>query len=155
MNYLYYASEVTLFLLSLTDMAVTLTAELIGFINTLENISKAKVKDAFIDKNGILVFVINQGEIGKAIGKAGVNIRRLSKLLKKKVKLIEFNENVLEFVKNCIQPLQASITKEDNKVILESTDTTTKAKLIGRDRQNLIALNELVNRYFKVEIIVK
>lgn len=136
-------------------MAVTLTAELIGYINTLENISKAKVKDSFIDKNGILVFVINQGEIGKAIGKGGVNIRRLSTLLKKKVKLIEFNENVLEFVKNSIQPLQASLTQEDNKIILESTDTTTKAKLIGRDRQNIIALNELVNRYFKVEIIVK
>lgn len=136
-------------------MAVTLTAELIGYINTLENISKAKVKDSFIDKNGILVFVINQGEIGKAIGKGGINIRRLSKLLKKKVKLIEFNEDVKEFVKNCIQPLQATIAMEDSKITLEAPDTTTKAKLIGRDRQNLIALNELVNRYFKVEITIK
>lgn len=129
--------------------------ELIGYITTLENISGAKVKDAFIDKNGILVFIINQGEIAKAIGKKGINIKRLSMLLKKKVKLIEFNEDVKEFVKNSIQPLQANLTQEDNKITLESNDTTTKAKLIGRDRQNLIALNELVNRYFKVEITVK
>ncbi len=136
-------------------MAVTLTAELIGYINTLENLSRAKVKDAFIDKNGILVFIVDHGEIGKAIGKGGINIRRLSGLLKKKVKLIEFNENVLEFVKNCIQPLQASITSEENTITLESPDTTVKAKLIGRDKQNLIALKELVNRYFKVDILVK
>ncbi len=129
--------------------------ELIGYITTLENISGAKVKDAFIDKNGILVFIINQGEIAKAIGKKGTNIKRLSMLLKKKVKLIEFNENVLEFVKNCIQPLQASVSQEDDKIVLESPDTTIKAKLIGRDRQNLNALKELVNRHFKVDILIK
>ncbi len=129
--------------------------ELIGYITTLENISGSKVKDAFIDKNGMLVFIINQGDMAKAIGKKGINIKRLSNLLKKRLKLIEFNENILEFVKNCIQPLQASISQEENKIILESPDTTIKAKLIGRDKQNLIALNELVNRYFKVEILVK
>ena len=129
--------------------------ELIGYITTLENISGSKVKDAFIDKNGMLVFIINQGDMAKAIGKQGSNIKRLSNLLKKRLKLIEFNENILEFVKNCIQPLQASVSQEDNKILLESPDTTIKAKLIGRDKQNLIALNELVNRYFKVEITVK
>ena len=129
--------------------------ELIGYITTLENISGSKVKDAFIDKKGMLVFIINQGDMAKAIGKKGINIKRLSNLLKKRLKLIEFNENVLEFVKNCIQPLQASVSQEDNKILLESPDTTIKAKLIGRDKQNLIALNELVNRYFKVEILVK
>ena len=129
--------------------------ELIGYITTLENISGSKVKDAFIDKNGMLVFIINQGDMAKAIGKQGSNIKRLSNLLKKRLKLIEFNENILEFVKNCIQPLQASVSQEDNKILLESPDTTIKAKLIGRDKQNLIALNELVNRYFKVEILVK
>lgn len=129
--------------------------ELIGYITTLENISGSKVKDAFIDKNGMLVFIINQGDMAKAIGKRGINIKRLSNLLKKRLKLIEFNENVVEFVKNCIQPLQASVSQEENKILLESPDTTIKAKLIGRDKQNLIALNELVNRYFKVEITVK
>ena len=136
-------------------MTTKYTIELIGYINTLENLSKAKVKDAFIDKNEMLVFVINQGEIGKAIGKGGINIRRLSGLLKKRVKLIEFNEDVKEFVKNCIQPLQASIAMEDTTITLESSDTTVKAKLIGRDKQNLNALKELVNRYFKVDILVK
>ena len=136
-------------------MIAKYTLELIGYINTLENLSGAKVKDAFIDKNNILTFIVNQGEAGKAIGKGGVNIKKLTYLLKKKVKLIEFNEDLKEFVKNCIQPLQASISQEDTKIILESPETTVKAKLIGRDKQNLIALNELVNRYFKVEILVK
>lgn len=129
--------------------------ELIGYITTLENMSGSKVKDAFIDKNGMLVFIINTGDMAKAIGKQGSNIKRLSNLLKKRLKLIEFNDNVIEFVKNCIQPLQASVSQEDNKILLESPDTTIKAKLIGRDKQNLIALNELVNRHFKVEITVK
>lgn len=155
MSYPYYASEVIPFLLFLTNMIAKYDLELIGYITTLENISGAKVKDAFIDKNGILVFIINQGEIAKAIGKKGINIKRLSMLLKKKVKLIEFNENVLEFIKNCIQPLQAVVTTQNEIITIEAPDTTTKAKLIGRDRQNLNALKELVNRHFKVDILIK
>lgn len=136
-------------------MRQVITIELMGFINTLENITHAKVKDAFFDKHGTLVFIIQKGDIRKAIGNKGANVRRLAGLIKKRLKLVEYNEDVAKFVANCIHPLKAGISKEDSLIVLGSDDTTVKAKLIGRDKQNLEALKEIVNKYFKVDIVVK
>ena len=78
-------------------MKNVITLELIGLINTLEKISKAKVKDAFFDRHKTLVFIIQKGEIRKAIGNKGANVRRLANLMKKRLKLVEFNEDLVKF----------------------------------------------------------
>ena len=62
--------------------------KLIGLINVFEKVTRSRVKDAFFDKDGILVFIVKQGEIGTAIGKKGVNVKKLSTVMKKKIKLI-------------------------------------------------------------------
>ncbi len=122
--------------------------QLIGFITTFENLTRASVKDAFLDKHHQLVFVVKQGEAGKAIGKHGSMIRKVSYLLKKKIKIIEYNDNVIEFVKNAIDPLKASLEEDGDTIILHADSTQTKAMLIGRNRENLEQLNALVQRYF-------
>ena len=98
-----------------------LDLRVIGFINSFENMTGAKVKDAFEDKNEGIVFVVNQGEIGKAIGKSGANIKRVGFRMKKRVKVIEYNDNPLDFVKNAIYPVQAdSIELEnDNTIVIK------------------------------------
>jgi len=53
-----------------------LDKDLIQKINLFEKLTKARVKDVFND-NGLLV-VVNFGDIGKAVGKNGANIRRYS-----------------------------------------------------------------------------
>lgn len=124
-------------------------AQLIGFITTFENITRASVKDAFLDKNSQLVFVVKRGDAGKAIGRNGSNIRRITTLFKKKVKIIEFNENIKEFIKNAIDPIKVDSIEENDKLILiKSKSTQTKASLIGRNKENLNELNSLINRYF-------
>ena len=61
-----------------------LDLRVIGFITSFENFTGAKVKDAFFDHNETLVFVVNTGEIGKAIGKNGSNIKHVGFKLKKR-----------------------------------------------------------------------
>lgn len=130
-------------------------ARLIGFINTFETLTRSKVKDAFFDENNLLVFVIVNGDIGRAIGRAGSNIRRLASILKKRIRAVEFNEDPVEFVKNCIFPIKPkSISKEDNIIKIEGGDSSTKAMLMGRDRKNLKGLNRIVRKYFDVEVKV-
>ena len=129
-------------------------AKLIGYVTTFENLTKAKVKDAFFEK-GYLVFIVEEGDAGKAIGRKGNNIRMISRLLKKKIKLIEFNSDVKEFVKNIIDPLKADeIVEEDNKIKIRSKDLQTKSFLIGRNRTNITNLNNTVKKYFNVEVSV-
>ena len=47
---------------------ITLNQEIIGFINIFENITGASVKDCFLEDEKI-IFVVNPGSMGLAIGK--------------------------------------------------------------------------------------
>lgn len=114
-----------------------------------ESMTGAKVKDCI--PNEKLVFVIEENEMGKAIGKNGINIKRMENALKKKIKLIEFNNDVLQFVRNMVYPIEISdVKREEDNIIIQGKDTSTKAMLIGRERQNLNHLSGIVKRYFDV-----
>jgi len=115
-------------------------------INFFEKITRAKVKNCF--DNNILTFVVNFGEIGKAIGKQGVNVKKLANLTKRRLKIVEFNPEPTIFIKNIISPIKAEITLEE-KVLEIKADTKTKALLIGRNQQNLKDLKKIFNYYFK------
>lgn len=122
-------------------------------MTTFENLTRSKVKDCYINQNKQVVFVVEAGEAGKAIGKNGVNVRRISDKLKKNIKVIEFNPDVVKFIANAICPLKSErIYQEDNVVNITTNGPRLKALLIGRDRRNLKALQELISKYFDVEI---
>lgn len=126
-----------------------------GLISLFEKITRAHAKRLFTDKRGQLVFIVEEGQAGKAIGKNGMNIRRLRVLFKKRIKIIEFNPDPKEFVKNCIAPIEVdAITLNEGKLTLTSADTKVKGMLIGRERQNLKELNMIVQKFFKIEVLV-
>ena len=119
-------------------------------INLFEKITRCKVRDMFIH-NEILVFIVDDGS--KAIGKAGKNVRRISNLMKKKIKIIEFTDNRVNFINSLIYPLKVEMG--DKGEILElKGDTKTKALLIGRDGKNLKFYNTVMKKYFNTEIKV-
>ena len=121
-------------------------------ITLFESMTGAKVKDCI--SNERLIFIMEENEMGKAIGKNGVNIKRMENALKKKIKLIEFNNDVLQFVKNIIYPIEIlDIKQEEDDIIIHGKDTSTKAMLIGRERQNINHLIGIVKRYFDVNDI--
>lgn len=133
----------------------TYNLQTIGFITTFERITRTNVKKLLLDKKGQLVFIVEEGQAGKAIGKSGMNMRKLQRLLKKRIRVVEFNQDPIEFVKNYIAPLEVeSITQKDDKIILSSQDTKTKGMLIGRNKQNIQELNSIVQKLFKREVII-
>ncbi len=117
-----------------------------------ESMTGAKVKDCISDEK--LVFVMEENEMGKAIGKNGVNIKRMENMLKKKIRLVEFSSDAVQFVKNMIYPIEAlDVAKEDGTIIIHGKDTSARAMLIGRERQNINYLTDIVKRYFDVKEI--
>lgn len=120
------------------------------YISLFESLTGARVKDCIV--NGTVMFIIHENEMGKAIGKHGSNIKRVENILKKKMKLVEFNKDVSQFVQNLIYPLKAKeIKEEDGIVTIYGDDRKTKGLLIGRDRHNISFVNDIVKRYFKVK----
>ena len=119
------------------------------FISMFESATGAQLHDSFMQDEKI-VFVVKQGQIGKALGKRGANIRKLENLLKKKIRIIEFNDDVLQFVRNAVHPLQAKdITEEAGVITIIPLDSKTRGYLIGRSAANLRNTESIIQRYFK------
>ena len=112
----------------------------------------AKVKDCIV--NDRLIFVVEENQIAKAIGKNGINIKRMENALKRKIKLVEFSNDVLQLVKNILHPIgMLDVKNEDGVITIYGKDINAKAMLIGRNHTNLYNLTSMVKRYFDVNEI--
>lgn len=129
-------------------MKITFDANSMKLMNMFESITRARVKDCFENKNAI-VFVVEEGEIGKALGKNASNVKRIEGMLKKKIRVIEFNSDIARFVRNVIMPNKANeIVYEEGIVTITPTDPQSRGYLIGRAAEVLRNNEEIVKRYF-------
>ena len=137
----------------MTDQKITFDTELIKLMGLFENITHSQLKDCFFDREK-LVFLVEPGEMGKALGKNKMNIVKLEKMLKRKVKIVEFNPNRLQFITNYLAPLRIiDVKEEDDIVTITGADTKTKGLIIGIKAQNLRNLEKIVSKYFTVQEI--
>ena len=127
--------------------------EMMKFMSLFETLTRSRVKD-IIKYDDSITFIVHPGEIGKAIGKNASNIKRIEKALKKKIRIIEFNEDLERFIRNVIMPIKANEIEIDDKIVtITSPDSKTRGYLIGRAASNLRNYEEIVKRYFDIDEI--
>jgi len=130
-----------------------LTLESINNINLFESLTGAKVKDC-ISEDGILVFLVEEGNVKRALGKDNSNIFRVGKILKKEIRIIAFSNDVCKFVGNLIYPNKADEIKLEDKVVtITVEDVGVKGRIFGRSRENLKRISSIVKNYFDVNEI--
>ena len=132
-----------------------LDQETLGLSSLMEKRTHARIKDCFQDHETIY-FVVARGDMGKALGKGAENIKKIQQELGKRVRLIEFNDNVTGFVKNVIFPIKVEeIVENEGVVFIKDSKKKTKSLLIGRDGRNLLLIQRAVKRFFNVEIKIE
>jgi len=117
-----------------------------------ERMTRARLKDCIMRENQV-IFVVEQGDIGKAIGPRGANVRRLEDALKKKVKMVEFAHELVSFIKNLVYPIDVKDVRESDDGVVVITPPGLKARglLIGRNAQTLRAYEAVVQRFFPIK----
>lgn len=135
------------------EFRMILDKDLIQKINLFERLTGARVKDVF-NSNGFLI-VVDFGDIGKAVGKNGSNIKKFSDMINDRVKVVEFNKDLMNFLKNLIMPLKIEKMEQEDGFINIFADTKTKALLIGRNQKNLEQYNKVFKKYFDLKLRVK
>ena len=126
--------------------------DLMEFMSIFETITGTKLKDCIMDE--YIIFIVQENQIAKAIGRNGSNVRKLQSILKKKIKIAEFNLDPLIFTKNLISPLKAKDIKiEGDVIIIQGEDIKTRGLLIGRNAKNLREYESIVQRYFPIKEI--
>ena len=134
---------------------VVLTKEALEYIKIFSAVTKAEVRHCFLE-NPIITFIVEKHQAGKAVGRNGINVHRLSKMFRRSIKVIEFNDDKIIFLKNILFPLiPKDILLEDNKIKIISEDHIQKGRIYGREKSNLKRINEVFSTDYKgFEIVI-
>ena len=126
---------------------IVFDSDTLRLMSLFESATGAKLKDCLQD--GQLIFVVEEGEMGKAIGPRGFNVKRIEDALKRKIKIIEFSADPVKFIKGLVYPLQVETAVEEEGIVtLRAVDHKTRGYLIGRNASNLRNYEKIVKRYF-------
>jgi len=123
------------------------------YITLFENLTKARVKDC-LGLEEKIVFIVNKGQLGLAIGKNSVNLKKLKFVLKKNIDVIEYSDDVAVFIKNIFhnyQVIDVVIENNNATVVVEPKD---KGKAIGKNGKNLRAAREIAHRHYGIQSMV-
>jgi transcription termination/antitermination protein NusA len=127
------------------------------YIALFESISGASVKDCIVDElEQRAIFVVNQGQVGVAIGKGGRNIHTLERMTGKKHEIIEYSEDPVQFMKNALKPaavreIRVTERTDGKKMAVITVNPKDKGVAIGKNGKNAERLRFLVKRYFDIQ----
>jgi N utilization substance protein A len=136
---------------------IKITCDEMRYIALFENISGASVKDCIIDEEqGRAIFIVNQGQVGVAIGKGGRNIHTLERMTGKKHEIIEYSEDAAQFIKNALKPAavkEVRVTEraDGKKIAVVTVSPKDKGVAIGKNGKNAERLRFLAKRYFNIQ----
>ncbi|MFW5746902.1 MAG: NusA-like transcription termination signal-binding factor [Nanoarchaeota archaeon] len=135
-------------------MAFTIDKESLQMMSIFEGMTHAQVKDCFVDDAQTLTFVVQPGNLFKALGKGAANIRRLEKRFKRKIRVIEYAPELEDFVASVVYPNRCDIKVKGDIVTLVPHDLKMRGNLIGRAASHLRNTEKIVQRYFPVRRMV-
>ena len=122
--------------------------EAIQSISLFEEETNVEVKD-FIEDDDSAYFLVEQGKAGLAIGKNGKNIKKIGKMLGKRIKVFEYEENEEKLVKNMI--MESNSVRVEGNTALVDVDESDRGRVIGANGSNIEKVRTLLRRNSDLE----
>ena len=133
---------------------ITFSNETVQYINMASKYSKASIKDCLVEDDRI-IFVVEKGQLGIAIGSKAKNLEKLRTLFKKNIKFVEFDDDRERFIRNLCKPYQINnviIDGEDNSSMVRiEVSPRDKSKLIGKGGRNINMIRKLAQRHHPIK----
>jgi N utilization substance protein A len=118
--------------------------------------SGATVRDCIIDeKGGRLIFIVNNGQMGLAIGKNGATIQNIERVLKKPVEVVEWSDDPSEMIRNALDPraiqdVRITDKLDGSKSMTVIVDPRRKGAILGRGGKNAEKVRLIARKYFNI-----
>lgn len=133
---------------------VVLNEQSLQLMAQFEELTGAGSRDCIVDdQNERLIFVINPGDMGRAIGKKGATIKSVSDTLGKRIEVVEYSSDPAQFLKNCFLPakvLDVDIREdgedEEGRVAYVDIQEEDRGLAIGKAGKNIIKAKQLALR---------
>jgi N utilization substance protein A len=126
------------------------------YIEELRILTKSTALDCVIDDRfERVIYVIQQGDMGLAIGKKGENIKRLQNVLGKRIEMVEYDEAPDTFIANIFKPAEVAgieRTPENGPVHVLLKKKNDLGIAIGKGGCNIEKARVLCRRFFGLEV---
>lgn len=135
---------------------IKLTSDELRLMSLFQSITSATARDCIVDSRmDRVIFVVNKGQMGLAIGKGGATIKQLQNVVAKKVELVEFSEDPVEFIRNMLNSemvadVRISDRNDGTKQAVVTVDARKKGAVVGREGRNAEKARLLAKRYFQI-----
>ena len=140
--------------------SIKLTTDQMRMMSLFQNVTGATARDCVEDeKQNRVIFVVNNGKMGLAIGKGGSHIKSLQNIVKRNVELVEFDEDPANFLKNLLNNKLVSEVKineraDGTKQAIVIVDPRKKGIVVGREGRNAEKARLLAKRYFDITSVL-
>jgi N utilization substance protein A len=135
---------------------IKISSDELRLMSLFQSITSATARDCIVDeKMDRVIFVVNKGQMGLAIGKGGVTIKQLQNVIAKKIELVEFSDDPAEFIRNMlnadmINEVKLSDRSDGSKQAVVVVDQKKKGAVVGREGRNAEKARLLAKRYFQI-----
>jgi len=142
------------------NKVIRLTEEEMKYIAFFETLTRVVVKDCVIDhERNRIIFVVERGQVGAAVGKEGRNVKLLQQLTGKNIEVIEYADTPKELIKNCLYPAKVTnveLTRyRDGRIVARVTvPPQEKGLAIGKHARNISRASILAKRYFGIDKVI-
>src|ERR671930_511968 len=139
---------------------IKLTSDELRLISLFQSITGATARDCIVDdKMERVIFIVNKGQMGLAIGKGGTTIRQLQNVVGKKVELVEYSDDPSEFIRNILNSEMINEVRINDRIdgtrqAVVIVDAKKKGVVVGREGRNAEKARLLAKRYFQISNVL-
>ena len=135
---------------------VTFDEQTIRYVALFQDLTRTTVVDC-VDAQDRLIFVVKEGDIGKAIGKKGENVAKLKRLFNKDIHVVECSSGPEKFVANVFRNYDVKgVAIEQRGDVTHATvtvDGSKKGRAIGKEGRNLRVARDLIARHHPIQSV--
>jgi len=105
-----------------------------------------------------VIFIVNPGEMGLAIGRGGSTIEKMQRAIAKTVEPVEWSDDPKQFIVNClnrnyVKDIRMSEKSDGTKSATVVVDQAKKGAVLGKAGRNAEKARLLARRHYSVETI--
>jgi len=138
-------------------MAGTISMQDMRYLNLFGKITRVDTRFCF-EYNNAIIFCVPQPLIPKALGENARNVKQLSEILGKRIKIIPLPRGISDakfFIRAIISPVELKgVEVKDNEIIL-TAGSHNKAALIGRNKRRLLEMQRIMKDFFGKEFRIQ
>jgi N utilization substance protein A len=135
---------------------IKLSSEQLSLMSMFQSVTGATARDCVVDeKLNRLIFVVAKGQMGLAIGKDGVSVKKLERSVRRPVEVVEWADGVEELMRNAlgakhVQRVEISNRLDGTKGVVVFVDPRKKGAVLGLGGRNAEKVRMLARRYFDI-----